>query len=224
MSSISGEEAIITLKVKLVSETEGLAETPVADQDTFLGDLSPEIQEIIDQEVKSTVDEIIEDSLKDAGIDLQAVGDMTEMVNDIGNKGIKNITGFAKNPEGFTENTFMSVLAKAGPYGALVAALIASILASPILFKTLVQAFAVKGGPLNQDYRFSVDEQENQLYDRRTQFRRLTGDDPIITVNSLGFVKPSDPDFGGNSLVSANISRTGRIGLQDSSFGYVHGV
>lgn len=223
MSSISGEEAVITLKVKLVAETEGLTETPTA-QEPFTGDLSPEIQDVVNQEVKSSVDEIIEDSLKDAGIDLQAVEDMSGMVNDIGNKGIKNMTGFAKNPEGFTQNIFMSVLSKAGPYGALVAAIITAIIASPILFKAIVEQLGMKGGPLNQDWRMSVEEQENQLYDRHTQFRRLTGDDPIITVNTLGFVKPSDPDFFGNSLVSANISRTGRIGLQDSSFGYVHGV
>jgi len=223
MSSVSNEEAVITIKVKLVSETEGLTETPTA-QEPFTGDLSPEIQEIIDQEVKSSVDEIIEDSLKDAGVDLQAVEDMSGMVNDIGNKGIKNMTGFAKNPEGFTQNIFMSVLSKAGPYGALISAVITAIVASPILFKAIVEQLGMKGGPLNQDWRMSVEEQENQLYDRHTQFRRLTGDDPLITVNTLGFVTPMDPDFSGNSLVSANISRTGRIGLQDSSFGYVHGI
>jgi len=223
MSSISGEEAIITLKVKLVSETEGLTETPTA-QEPFTGDISSDLAEIIDQEVKSTVDEIIADSLEEAGVDLEAVQQMADLVDDVGSSGIKNITGFAKNPEGFTENAFMRVLAKAGPYGALVAAIITAIVASPILFKAIVEQLGMKGGPLNQDWRMSVEEQENQLYDRHTQFRRLTGDDPIITVNTLGFVKPLDPDFAGNSLVSANISRTGRIGLQDSSFGYVHGV
>jgi len=224
MSSVSNEEAIITIKVKLVSETEGLTETTSEQQDSFLGDASPELTEIIDQEVKRTVDELIADSLEEAGVDLQAVQDMADMVDDIGNVGIKNVTNFAKNPEGFSSNMFMKILSKGGPYGAVAGAIITAILASPVLFKVLVEAFAVKGGPLNQDYRYSVEEQENQLYDRHTLFRRLTGDDPIITFNTLGFVTPSDPDFGGNSLVTANISRTGRVGLQNSSFGYIHGV
>ncbi len=226
-SSVSNEEAVITLKVKLIAETEGLDDdvSTTSDQDTFLeGGVSSEVQSTIDQEVKSSIDDLIGESLEKAGINLDAVQEMADLVDNVGATGMKTVTNFAKNPTGFTESTFMSILSKAGPYGALVGAIIAAIIASPILFKAIVEQLGVKGGPLNQDWRMSQEEQENQLYDRRTQFRRLTGDDPIITVNSLGFVKPSDPDFGGNSLVSANISRTGRIGLQDSSFGYVHGV
>ena len=63
----------------------------------------------------------------------------------------------------------------------------------------------------------------SQEFDRVTQFKRLTGEDPVITVNTIGFVV-GDPDFKGNSLVDANIARSGRVGLRDSSYGYIHGI
>ena len=55
------------------------------------------------------------------------------------------------------------------------------------------------------------------------QFRRLTGDDPVITVTTKGFVV-GDPDFVDNSLVDANLARIGRVNLRDSSLGYIHGI
>lgn len=224
MSSISDEEAVITIKVKLVSETEGLEGAEDVDHNPFLSGVDPELQEFIDQEVKATVDEQIADSLEAAGVDLEAVERMTEALDEMGITGLKNMTNFAKSPESFSENMFMNFLGKAGPYGALATALIGLIIGSPVLFQAVVEQLGVKGGPLNQDWRLSQEGQENQLYDRRTLYRRIVGDDPIITFSTLGFVTPSDPDFAGNSLVSAGTSRSGRVDLQNSSFGYIHGV
>jgi hypothetical protein len=130
----------------------------------------------------------------------------------------------AKNPEAFMENTFISSLSKAGPHGALAAAIITSILAAPEAVKAIIKAFAVKGAPLNQDYRYSQEEFQSQEFDRRVQFKRITGDDPVITVNTTGFVTPQDPDFAGNSLLDANLARTARIGLRQNAYGYIHGI
>lgn len=161
--------------------------------------------------------------LGDAGVDSETLKKLTDLTKQMDDTVIKNVTQFGKNPEGFTENMFMSILRKAGPQGAIAAAIIAAIVAAPEMAKAIIEMFAVKGGPLNQDYRFSQEEFLSQEYSRKTQFDRLTGDDPVITVNTIGFVK-TDPDFFANSLVDANEARSGRVGLRDSEYGYIHGI
>jgi len=224
MANISDEDAVITLHVKLVSDVEGL-DGSGGNPDPFLSGIdSLDIQQYIDQEVLTSTNELIADAMESVGVDLDALQDATSLVKDIGKNGLGNIGSFAKGPVGFMESKFVELIGRAGPYGALAAAVIAIVIASPEIFKAVVEMLAVKGGPLNQDFRFSMEEQLNQQYDRRTQYRRLVGDDPVITVNTLGFVTPSDPDFDGNSLISAPISRSGRVGLRDESYGHIHGI
>jgi hypothetical protein len=114
-------------------------------------------------------------------------------------------------------------LSRAGPYGALAAAIIAAIAGAPDMIKAVVEALGMKGGPLNQDYAFTEEEQYGQAFSRLVQFRRVTGDDPIITVTTKGFVA-GDADFNDNSLVDVETGRMGRVDLNQSSLGYVHGV
>lgn len=219
--SVSDEKAIITLEIKLVSKVtggEGISET-----DPFFEGLPEDLAEVIKQVVDDGIDEAVASALEEQGIDMEGLKNMTDAVKDLDSKGIGNITSMAKNPAGFMENTFIRVLGRAGPYGALAAAIITAIIGTPELIKAVVNAFAVKGGFLNQDYRYSQEEFLNQQFDRITQFKRLTGDDPVITVTTKGFIV-GDPDFDGNSLVDANIARTARIGLRDTSYGYIHGI
>ena len=223
MSSISDEKAVITLEVELVSSVSGLEGDATPEDKPFLADVSDDMRTVIEEVVDESIQEAIQDTLKDEGIDIEGVRNITDALKDVDNKGMGNITSMAKNPAGFVESQFLSILGRAGPYGALAAALIADALAAPELVKALVEAFAVKGGPLNQDFRYSQEEFLSQEFDRITQFKRLTGDDPVITVNTIGFVV-GDPDFKGNSLVDANIARSGRVGLRDSSYGYIHGI
>lgn len=224
MSSISDESAVITLEVKLISTVSGFeGEEGRPTGGGFLGEIPPDMQELIKEQVDEATKEAINDALEEEGIDIESLNSLTKMVKDVDNKGVSNITSMAKNPEGFIEGKFLSILGKAGPYGAIAAALIASLIAAPELVKALVEAFAVKGGPLNQDYRYTQEEFLSQEFDRTVQFKRLVGDDPVITVNTIGFVV-GDPDFKGNSLVDANIARSGRVGLRDSSYGYIHGI
>jgi len=221
--SVSDEKAVITLEVELVSSVSGLEGEKEAVPSAFLGEMPEEIRETIKEVVDESIQEGVENALTDEGVDFEAVKNITQSLKDVDSKGMSNITSMAKNPAGFVENQFISILGRAGPYGALAAALIATALATPELVKAIVEAFAVKGGPLNQDFRYSQEEFLNQQFDRITQFKRLTGDDPVITVNTIGFVV-GDPDFKGNSLVDANVARSGRVGLRDSSYGYLHGI
>lgn len=221
--SVSDEKAVITLEVELVSTVSGLEGDATPEDKPFLADVSDDMRTVIEEVVDDSIQEAIQDTLKEDGVDIESLKSITQNLKDVDSKGMSNITSMAKNPAGFVEKQFLSILGRAGPYGAIAAALIAAALATPELVKALVEAFAVKGGPLNQDFRYSQEEFMSQEFDRITQFKRLTGDDPVITVNTVGFVV-GDPDFKGNSLVDANLARSGRVGLRDSSYGYIHGI
>ena len=224
MSSITDEKAVITLEVQLISTVSGLEGGGAQGAPGgFLGEMPPDMKEVIKEQIDDTINEAVEDALVEEGIDPDVLKNLTQNLKTVDSKGISNITAMAKNPAGFMESTFLSILSRAGPYGAIAVAIITAILATPELVKALVQAFAVKGGPLNQDYRFSQEEFLSQEFDRITQFKRLTGEDPVITLDTIGFVV-GDKDFKGNSLVDANIARSGRVGLRDSSYGYIHGI
>jgi len=145
------------------------------------------------------------------------------MMNKLDKQGISELTQFAKSPQGYLEHGFIRLLGMAGPHGALVIAIITAVLASPQLYVALVEALGVKGGPFNQDFRYSLDEQENQQFSRMVQYSKLVGDDPTITVLTKGFAV-GDPDFVESSLTSADISRTARIGLRESSLGVIDGI
>lgn len=223
MSSITDQKAVITLEVELVSSVTGLEREAEPVPSAFLGVMPDDVRGAIKEVVDESIQDSIQDALGEEGVDFEAVQNITQALKDVDTKGMSNITQFAKSPDTYLENQFISILGRAGPYGALAAALIATALATPELVKAIVEAFAVKGGPLNQDFRFSQEEFLSQMFDRITQFKRLTGDDPVITVNTVGFVV-GDPDFKGNSLVDANEARAGRVGLRDSSYGYIHGI
>ena len=182
------------------------------------------MQEIINQEVKDAVDEQIEDAIgKTLGGDTQSVENLTDMVSKLDKQGINELTQFAKSPQGYMENGLIRLIGMGGPHGALIIAIITAVLAAPQLYVVLIEALGVKGGAFNQDFRYSLDEQENQQFDRIIQYRRLVGDDPVVTVLTKGFVV-GDPDFVGSSLVEAPLARTARIGLRDASFGIIDGI
>lgn len=222
-SNISNESAVITLEVQLIStvkgeEVEGATPTP------FLKDIPDDIYDVVKELVNESVEEAIDDALAEEGIDSESLKNLTQNLRDLDNKALGNIKSFASRPDVFMENQFLSILARAGPQGAIAVALITMLLGTPELVKGIITMLGPKGGPLNQDYRWSQEEQYSQEFTRLMQFQRLTGDDPVITFNNFGFVAVSDPDFQGNSLVDANIARSGRVGLRDSAYGYIHGI
>ncbi len=221
-TNIGNEKAIITLEVELVSSVKG---DPVAagQQEPFFEDIDPDIRDAIAEEVNANIRDEIGDALRDEGVETENLKDLTDMIGNVKGEGIDNLTKFASSPQGFLEHGFIRVLQRAGPHGAVAVALIALIASAPEMVKVIVEALGVKGAPLNQDFAWTEDEQYNQQFDRVVQFRRLTGDDPVITVLTKGFVV-GDPDFIDNSLVDTNIARTARVNLRDSSLGYIHGI
>ena len=219
--SVSDEKAIITIEVELKSDVTG--DVVQEERPDFFGEESDEFNETVRQQVNEIIKEETLQALEDEGVDTDTLNQITKGFKDVDSKGISNVTSMAKNPQGFMENTFLQVLGRAGPHGALAVAIITSIAASPEMVKAVVQALGVKGGPLNQDYAFTEEEQFNLNFSRAVQFKRLTGDDPVITVTTKGFVT-GDEDFVDNSLVDTNKARTARVGLRDSSLGLTHGI
>ena len=223
-SNISNDTAILTLEVELVSTVKGEEITEGGAPPPFLSDVSDDTYQVVKDVVEESVEEAIGDALAEEGIDTDTVKNLTENFKDLDNKALGNLTKFATHPEGFLEHGFINVLQRAGPYGALAVAMLTFILGTPELTKAMVQMFGVKGGPLNQDFRYSQEEQLSQEFSRLMQFQRLTGDNPVIRFDNFGFVAVSDPDFEGNSLVNANEARSGRVGLRESAYGYIHGI
>ena len=221
-SEVSDEKAVITIEVELKSAVTGDPGGDIERPDFFGQPTSDDLSEIIAEEVNANIKEGIEDALEEEGIDISELQNAAGLVKDIDSKGISNVRNMANNPESFMENTFLRVLSKAGPHGALAVAIISAIAGTPAMVSAVVEALGVKGAPLNQDYAFTEDEQFNQQFDRITQFKRLTGDDPVITVTTRGFVV-GDPDFVDNSLLVIG-ARTARINLRDSSLEYIHGI
>ncbi len=234
MSSVSDEQAIITIEVDLVSKVTG-DPTALQERPDFFGQKEEEekpeegpevevddISKIIEDVVKQDLDEAVEDVMIAEGVDLDSLEELTKLMKGVDSSGISNIKALASNPQGFMQNTIMSVLSRAGPYGALAAAIIAAIAATPAMVSAVVEALGVKGGPLNQDYAFTEEEQYGQAFSRQVQYRRVTGDDPIITVTTKGFVA-GDADFNDNSLVDVETGRMGRVDLNQNSLGLIYG-
>ena len=191
------------------------------------------IQNAIQQAITSDIDEAVDTAgkrtsedkptSKDTTTDNENVEKAIDLVRDMDHKGIANVRSLASSPQSFIGQKLLRALSSAGPYGALAAAIITSIAAAPEMVKAVVSALGVKGAILNQDYKYSLEGQENLHFDRVTQFRKLTGDDAVITSRDRGFVV-GDADFTLNSLVDVSTGRVGRINLRQTSLGYAQGV
>lgn len=227
--SISDDSAIITLEVELVSTVTGdPTQTGEArgEGGGFLSGLDSEddLKNIINEEINTNITDAIDEALQSEGIDMRELQKLSGSIKEWDAKTVGNITSLGKNPESFMENKFLSILSRAGPQGAIAVAIISAIAGSPAMVVAVIEALgAAKGSPLNQDFKFTQDEQMNLQFDRHMQFRKDTGDEVIITVLTKGFVV-GDKDFNDNNLIDADIARTARIGLREASLGPANGV
>lgn len=227
-SDVTDETAIITIEVDLVSKVTGdpVGEIDESHKGSFLGDVTTDeiMDEAIDNAINDAMEDAIDEAMEKAGIDTKQLSELTKNIQEWDAKTVGNITSMGKNPESFMENTLLSTLARAGPQGALAVAIISSIAGTPEMVKAVIHALGdSKGSPLNLDYAFSQEEQANLHFDRHVQFRRLTGDNPVITVLTKGFIV-GDKDFLDNSLVDADLARSARVGLRESSLGLITGI
>ena len=222
-----------------ISEEDGAPQNilSLSEQRPFkIDDISEEddaIQNAIQQAITSDIDEAVDTAgkrtsedkptSKDTTTDNENVEKAIDLVRDMDHKGIANVRSLASSPQSFVANGLVRALSAAGAPGVLVAAIITAIAGAPEMVKAVVSALGVKGAILNQDYKYSLEGQENLHFDRVTQFKKLTGDDAVITSRDRGFVV-GDADFILNSLVDVSTGRVGRINLRQTSLGYAQGV
>jgi len=183
-----------------------------------------DVYEAVQEQITMSIQEAIDDALPSDELDVDVLQKISESLRDVDSKGFSALSGFLSNPLNYMQGTMLSVIGRAGPHGAIAAAIIGMIVAAPELAVQIIQMFGQKGGPLNLDFRFSQEEQERQYFDRMTQYQRVIGDNPVIRFDDFGYIALTDEDFKGNSLVNANRARTARIGLSTSAYEYIHGV
>ncbi len=208
------------------SESSAILEFPVKLNASISGEVDELIAKL--QEAKELVGEVSETTEgteveEEDSEEKEAITKITDLLEGVDDEGIKNLKAIISNPDTFVGNKLVSILGKAGPYGAVAVALIGLVLSAPELYTTIVKTLGMKGGPINMDFQFDQDQQFNQLFSRELQFNRAFAVDPLITVNTKGFVT-IDPTFEGNSLIQGNLARSARIGINLSSYGYIHGI
>ena len=212
---------ILSLSEQRPFKIDNISEEDDAIQNAIQQAITSDIDEAVDTAGKRTSED--KPTSKDTTTDNENVEKAIDLVRDMDHKGIANVRSMASSPQSFIGSKLLGALASAGPYGALAAAIITAIAAAPEMVKAVVTALGVKGAILNQDYKYSLEGQENLHFDRVTQFRKLTGDDAVITSRDRGFVV-GDADFVLNSLVDVSTGRVGRINLRQTSLGYAQGV
>ena len=152
--------------------------------------------------------------------DKEAAQRLEEFIKTTDREGMKTLSSFAKNPTAMVEGQLLRALTKAGIYGLIAAAIIALVLSAPDLIKTIVNALAVKGGPLNQDYHRAFEDEQQRGLDRDIQYRYAVGLDVIITNYNRGYII-TDPGFVTSNLVDIESTRTFRLTTQDTQYGYM---
>lgn len=177
---------------------------------------------VISFPIKLVTDEQTE-ATGDEDIDQESLEALQDFIKTTDKQGLQTLGKFAKNPTGAVQGELMGILGKAGVHGAIAVAIISMVAGSPELVKAVVNALAVKGGPLNQDFhRFFEDEGQLGL-SREMQYRRMVGLDVIITSDNRGFLL-EDPGFVGNNLVDVDETRAVRNSTNQTQYGYVNGM
>ncbi len=144
--------------------------------------------------------------------------EITEAVDALDDNDIKQLKGILGNPQGFVKGGITDVFKNLGPNAPIILGIVGLVIASPILIKELLKALAVKGGPLNRDWRRFIQKEIDVGLSREQQKQKELGFDQVILTQILGF-NPNSESFTYNSLFNIDSSRIARIGLSDRAAG-----
>lgn len=163
---------------------------------------------------KNAIHQSTEEAIQDA-IDTKVPDEIMSALEDIDPKLLQKIFNKAKNPEAGLMELLDAVLpakaqmimkiALAGGGGILVA-------------QEIIKILAMKGGPLNRDWRRFLDQEVDAGLSRELQKRRELGFDQVILPQQVGFI-PNNENWTFNSLYGISESRIARIGLDDRAAG-----
>lgn len=209
--SVSDDIAIIEFPIKFTTDAQNIDEVK-AQMDDIAGETTTSDEDAVAL-LQSEEDE--EQS--------EAMNKLLDFINTTDKQGLQTLSKFAKNHTSMMKGELMGMLGKAGIHGAVAAAIIAMILGSPEFIMTLTRALAVKGGPLNQDFRRDLANESQLGFTREQQYRRAAGFDVIITNDERGFLL-TEPFSVGNSLIDIDSTRTQRLSSNNTHYGYVAGM
>jgi hypothetical protein len=145
-----------------------------------------------------------------------------EVLGDLGEKEIEQLTSIMKNPQGFLTGQMEGIFARLGPTAPLIGTIVGAIIASGVLFIELMKFLSQKGGPFNRDWRRFIANEVDVGLNRELQKRKELGIDQVIISQLRGFT-PNNPGATYNSLYEVNETRIARIGLDDRAAGVIVG-
>ena len=119
--------------------------------------------------------------------------------------GVGGASGLVSNPEGFISSKLTNIIGKAGPHGALAVAIISMITATPELAKMIITQLAVKGGPLNNDFKVIVEDIVVGFLSLSDQHRRDLGLDGFVVSQVGSYGTASGTDVTNSYLESSEI-------------------
>lgn len=148
---------------------------------------------------------------------------LKDFIENTDQEGLNRLLAYSKNPSGAIQGELLGLLGRAGIYGAVATAIISLVAGAPEVIMAVVNALAVKGGPLNQDYHRFYGEETQLGISRDLQYRRAVGLDVVITSEDRGYLL-SDPGFVNNSLVDVDLTRSIRVSTNETQYGYQSGM
>lgn len=130
---------------------------------------------------------------------------------------IGEVRGQATGAE-FVSNIVLNMVRGLGPFGVKFVAALAAPFVIAELGKAVIKLAAVKGGPLNRDFRVLVENELEGLLSAEERRRRLLGIDPFIVSQVEGFQPGAGVPIY-NSLESRDEVIISKIGDADTALG-----
>lgn len=152
-------------------------------------------------------------ALERQGKELRQLREITSRHNEL----LGRASHFIQNPAGAVGGQVLQMLGRLGPWGAAAAAAITAIATGPEVTQRLIRQLGKKGGPLNRDWRRTIEEEVNGALDLRQQKDRQLGIDPFI-VGAQGDFRPIDGTDIYNSLYRRGEVRQNKMS-QDEQVG-----
>ena len=134
---------------------------------------------------------------------------LEDFLRKFGGLGVSGASGLVSDPEGFIGDTMINILGNAGPYGALITVIIGLIVSTPALAKQLIALLAVKGGPLNEDFKIIIEDVITGFLSHPAQYKRDIGIEGFVVSQVGGFNTIAGTDVT-NSLFESDEIRINR--------------
>ena len=150
----------------------------------------------------------------------QEMGKLRTTVQKFDPAQVGQAASIATNPAGFVENQVISILGKAGPHGAIAAAVIGMIISSPEVAKQMLQFLSQKNLFLNKDWSRDIETEVLGFFTLEEKKRRLLGHDAYIGTQTAGY----QPDTGSpvyNSYENRDEIVATKLGQYDKAIGVV---